>query len=262
MKDPVRRTGEADADFLSRIGEFYKKNHPIQDETDEQLAKRSADFLEEYKREEEADDDDKDKKKKKKDASAKKDDNNADGKDGRGGVNYAAEILAIGRQANLSLESIEKGVRENCSPDEFRKRVFDELVRNAQQHPVSGSHGAGVDGGSGGGGDIPVDGNIIVGEDHGLSGRAAAMAEALTIRALTVRRTPAVVTDAQREWADSRGITDNVTLSWRIYDGKEQPKNPRVKEYLGKSIIYYNFERISDREQDSFRRRLHTQPQT
>jgi hypothetical protein len=243
MKKSVRNSGESDSDFLTRIADYFREHEPVDGETAEQLAKRSNDYLAAVKRQEDEDkktrqddkskakkeDDDEDDKKKKKAAADKE-------KEDRGHANngnqIAAEILAIGRQANMPMEDIERALRENVTAEQFRTRAFEHLVAVSKRGAISGAQGGGSDDSGGVSGD-----SFDVGVDRALTGRAAAMAEAMKIRMLASRRVPGIFDAVQKERVEMRGITDQVVQSWRIYDGKEQPADPRVRQFLGLSFV-------------------------
>jgi hypothetical protein len=244
MQKPVRRAGESDADFTKRVAEFMKA-HPVTGETDEGFNKRVADYITaaaaKARAEDDADDDEDAKKKKEAEAAAAKEEAerkrlaaSSDATRGAEQPKHATlkDVLAIGRQAKMPLETIEKTFGDGCTVEEFRSRAFDFLSTKSDGGP-SGVHAGGSDGGGEGGGSYGETSASL----NPLTGRDAAMAEAMAIRMLSTRRIPAIVSAEQKAWAEMRGIEDNVMLSWRIFDGKEKPKNAQVRDYLGKSIV-------------------------
>lgn len=135
---------------------------------------------------------------------------------------YSIEMLGIARQANLPVQMVEEAMTRNVSPTEFRNEVIKRLAADTVR--ISG-----VNGGEGGG-------VVEVGQDNQLTGRAAAMAEALSVRVLSARRMPAIRTQEQAEWADRMGKRDEVGRAMRVIDGKEKPQNERATEYLGRGF--------------------------
>lgn len=139
---------------------------------------------------------------------------------------YAAEMVAIGRQASLPVDRIEDAIKRSLTPDAFRKEIIERLADDSKKTAVRGASG-----GTSGENDRLDPTRIEVGRDE-LDGRVEAVSEALTIRVLAHRRMPAITSEPQREWANWRGLTDEVARAFRVMDEKEQPRNPRTRAYL------------------------------
>jgi hypothetical protein len=258
----VKRANETDAQFQIRVAAWLKKNDPVEGETAEELQARALEAIEQIEtrggkrggKKDNADEgDDADDEDSSDDADDdtseedggdttgnKKDKGRGKGK-GRTGPEtvdhgakpgaFAAEILAIGRQAEMPMEMIERGLRECRTVLEFRERAFDFLVEKQGKSPTKGSQAGGADGGEGGNGETKVL------DDGGLTGRAAAMSEALVVRMLSANRDPAIKTTEQRQWAETRGLIDLVGRSFQIIDGKAKPEVAQTRQYLGMSMV-------------------------
>jgi hypothetical protein len=135
-----------------------------------------------------------------------------------------AEIMATGREARMPLDVIERAIKDDVTIDAFRAQVITALARGEAE--IKGAAGAGNGGGA----------SFEVIRDE-TQGRAEAMQEAMLIRVLSSRREPAVRTPEQAEWVKMRGLTDQVSAAWRIYDGHDKPRYDRTRQYLGMGLV-------------------------
>jgi hypothetical protein len=236
-----REPSESDADLKARIMNELKAKHPVENESAEELAKRAeAAFADIRAAELEVERTNREKREQDEaiDAAIKRreerrargldpDDPDAD----EAPAASLKDYLAIGRQAGMNIDEVEKLVKPKMTVEQFRAVAFDFLTKKQKGTEISTT----VDTQRNDGG-ITFTGSIRMGENLG-SGRADAMTEALVCRTLAAARQPAIITQAQLEWCRSREIVDQVGLAMRIVDGKEKPRNPQTREFLGCSLL-------------------------
>lgn len=155
----------------------------------------------------------------------------------KGAREYATEMMSIGRQANFAADVIETAIRDAVTLDDFRKQALAHLADRSKKGPNGANGGASPGAGEQTEPMIDSYGRIVVGVDLETFQRREAMAEALTIRILSSRREPAVRSQAQAEWVQRMGRTDQIVRSWKVLDGREQPQYERTKQYLGRGFV-------------------------
>ena len=242
MQRPIRLKSETDAAFKARVEEHFTKVEPIEGETAEQLAKRVADYLAiesqgaaEAEAEVRAEQEREERVRRAIERRARGEENSPNQLAG-----IFREMIAIGRQAGMDLKDIEA---ESIGPtgglitvDQFRERAFAYLVKKQQTTAVRGA----AQPGELPPGAVVASGNfygaVRSGDDPSLA-RNDAMVEALTTKILSSRRQPAVLNAEQAEWVKAREITDHVAIAMRVADGKDQPKNPQARAFLGMTIM-------------------------
>lgn len=253
MKYLKRRAGETDDAYLVRVAKFLSSKHTVAGETAAQLQARSMDYVKradggEYKDNgEEADEEDDAAAKKKKEEEQRAADlaaaqtrgaSSAPGSSSTDAVDTARRMFAdmhdIGQRSGMTVDLIAAGVRECKTVEEFRARAFDFLVsKQAKVGETSGAHDAGVDGNGGGnGGHMRVETG-----DNPMNARADAMSEALIHRILASNRVPGIATEAQKAWAQTRGLSDVVGRAFAVMDGRDKPVNAQARNYLGMSMV-------------------------
>jgi len=245
----IRQKGESDADFKARIAAELKTRSPIEGENAEQLAARAQtafDAALAVEREYEAGVAEERARHDGLRAIAERRANRTargldpDGEDERPGQTAASvsDYLAIGRQAGMSMEQVEKYLKtqRNMTLDEFRKIALDHLADQSRRVVTEGAQDTSVR-------QAPAlrEANGAYGQyaanDTQREGRMDAAIEALSTRMLTARREPAVTSQAQREFIQARGITDHVARSLAIVDGREQFRNAGARQYMDMGFV-------------------------
>jgi hypothetical protein len=146
----------------------------------------------------------------------------------------SADILGICRQAGLDMELAERAIADSkVTVEDFRKKAFESLAdRTRAQGSTNGASGAANSSQQTHDFRFGPNGRFEVIRNND-EGKFQAIVDAMTIRILAARRTPAITTQEQKEWVDMMGRTDLVSQSMRIVDGKEEPKDQQVRNYLG-----------------------------
>lgn len=141
-----------------------------------------------------------------------------------------ATILKLCKEHDMPIQEAHDHIARSGSLQDYKDAVFAVLVKRSKEGGPNGGANGGAENGAEGGAVV----DVIRDE---LTGRAAAISEALTIRVLASRRQPGMFTAEQEALAKRRGITDQVARSIAIMDGNEKPKNAQTTQYLGRSLV-------------------------
>jgi hypothetical protein len=149
---------------------------------------------------------------------------------------YVEEMLDIGMKGRFSHDDVMKAVRAGETTEAFSKRALANIAAENNRRTITGIHGNDFDG-DGDERGFFAGGRFVVGVDRDAHQRAEAMTEALARRIMASHRVPIVRTEAQRDYVQRMGLTDEVVRSWQVVDGRTKPDIERTTQFLGASLV-------------------------